>query len=116
MIIAQIAVHRYLVPVLQRGQLMSATHMEAGDEGNHDIVMPTVSYEYGTSSFEIPHPVVNSQDDLYFDGWVCTDEDGNEITYLTHIISGIDIDPYKKSYSDVVRSGKIYLKAKKPCV
>lgn len=83
----------------------------SGDEGNHDIVMPTSSYDYGTDSFEIPAPVVNGADDLIFAGWIYTDAAGNEISYLTHIISGTSTDPYKKQYSDVVRSGKIYLKA-----
>lgn len=83
----------------------------SGDEGNHDIVMPTANFDYGTDSFEIPAPTVNGTDDLIFAGWIYTDAAGNEISYLTHIISGTSTDPYKKQYSDVVRSGKIYLKA-----
>lgn len=94
------------IPIIYDGGLV------AGDEGKHDITMPVSEFEYGTSSFRIPEPVVNTQNDLIFAGWVYTKADGTEVSYLTHIISGTDVDPYKISYSNVVQSGKIYLKAK----
>ena len=93
----------------------------SGDRENHNIIMPSTDYTYGTESLELPDlgtiykncSVGGSVADIVFDKWVYTDASGNELGNITHIVKSHSVDGNQRIYSDLIQpDGKIYLKAK----
>ena len=92
-----------------------------GDRDNHQVIMPSKDYEYGTASFPLDNlgtiyknsTVGGQVIDIIFDKWVYTDASGKELGNITHIVKDQSVDGNQRKYSDIVQSdGKIYLKAK----
>ena len=95
-----------------------------GDESNHNVLMPSTDYEYGTEEMQLADlgtimktgSAGASVPDVVFVGWMYTDASGAEKGWVTHITSqpksGSASDHYEV-FSDIIQpDGKIYLKAK----
>ena len=93
----------------------------SSDKNNHNIIMPSTDYEYGTESLALENLGTIYKDctvggkvvDIIFDKWIYTDASGNELGNITHIVKSHSVDGNQRKYADIVQpDGKIYLKAK----